>query len=388
MADLLAEAKALEGELIALRRDLHSRPELSGREYATSARVLEELRKLGIDAKQTADTGVVGVLCGAYPGKCVALRADLDALPIHEETNLEFKSGNPGVMHACGHDMHAAALIGAAKLLAARRNELRGSVKFFFQPDEEENGGARRMIDEGCMENVNAVFAAHADPELPAGMVGIRSGAAYASSNPFDITVRGKSCHGAQPHLGCDAIVAASAMVGALQTVVSRRLSPMDCAVVTVGSFHSGTARNIVADEARLSGIIRCFGDEMRRRLAAEIAALAEGVAASYGVEAQVEVQWGYAGVINDEAMTACVHSSAARLLGEANITDRVFPTLTTEDFGAYQACAPGSYWHFGVGCKGKENAPLHNPLFNPDEAALKYAAALHAQTALDYLNA
>lgn len=387
MADLLAEAAALEGELIALRRDLHSCPELSGREYATSARVLEELGKLGIEARQTAETGVVGVLRGAFPGKCVALRADLDALPIQETTNLEFQSKNPGVMHACGHDMHAAALIGAAKLLSARRNELRGSVKFFFQPDEEENGGAQRMIDEGCMDGVDAIFAAHTDPELPAGTVGIKSGAAYAASNPFDIIVRGRSCHGAQPHLGCDAIVAASAMVGALQTVISRRLSPRDCAVVTIGRFHSGAARNIVADEARLSGIIRCFGDQMRRRLADEITTLVEGVAASYGVEVQVEIQWGYAGVMNDAAMTDCLRRSAVKLLGEGRITDSIFPTLTTEDFGAFQACAPGSYWHFGVGRHGESNAPLHNPGFNPDEAALKYAAALHAQTVLDYLN-
>jgi len=387
MPDFLAEAAAIEADMIALRRGFHQRPELGRAEHATSARIAEELSRLGIEVRKAAGTGVVGIFRGARPGRCVALRADMDALPVEEATGLPFSSENPGVMHACGHDMHAAALLGAARLLADRRAALCGSVRFFFQPDEEGDGGAQRMIDDGCMEGVDAVFGAHVSPELPVGMVAVRPGKAYAASNPFDLTVRGRSAHGAEPHLGADAIVAASAMVGALQTLVSRTVSPLESAVVSVGSFHAGTARNIIAGEAQLSGIIRCFGHAMRRELTERMSALIQGMAAAHGVEAELKIHWGYSGVINDEKMTALLHASAVKLLGEGAVTDETFPTLGTEDFGAFLDAAPGSYWHVGVGRPGCKNFPLHNPGFNPDESALKIAAALHAQTAWDFLS-
>lgn len=387
MIDFLAEASAIESDLIALRREIHRRPELGRHEEITSRLVERELTKLGIPSRRVADTGVVGELTGALPGPIIALRADMDALPIQEQSGLSCASEVPGAMHACGHDLHTAALLGAARILAAHQSELCGSVRFLFQPDEEGDGGATRMIDEGCMDGVSAVFGAHVAPEYPCGTVGVRFGKAYAASNPFDITLRGRSSHGAEPHLGADAIVAASALVGAIQTLVSREVSPLDSAVISIGSLHAGTARNIIADEAKLSGIIRCFGPEMRRQLAERLTAMAISVAAAHGCEAEVRVQWGYSGIINDDAVTAHIQKSAAALLGECNVIVEPLPSLTTEDFGEFLSCAPGTFWHIGAGHPDRENPPLHNPRFNPDEGALKIAAALHARTAWDYLN-
>jgi amidohydrolase len=230
-------------------------------------------------------------------------------------------------------------------------------------------------------------YRAHVAPEYPAGTVGVRYGKAYAASNPFDIVLRGRSSHGAEPHLGSDVIIAAGALVGAIQTLVSREISPLDSAVISIGSLHAGTARNIIADEARLSGIIRCFGPEMRRLLADRLTAMANAIAAAHDAEADVSIQWGYSGIINDDAMTALVQQSAEKLLGKPSVAVEPAPSLTTEDFGELLSRAPGSFWHVGVGLSGAENPPLHNPRFNPDESALKIAAALHAQIAWDYLN-
>lgn len=387
MFNLLNEAAAIEADLIALRRLIHRRPELGRTESETTRLIESELDKLGIPHRRTADTGVVAELTGALPGPAVALRADMDALPVQEKTDLPYASEIPGVMHACGHDFHTAALLGAARLLSAHRDRLHGSVRFLFQPDEEGDGGAQRMIDDGCMKGVKAVFGAHVTPELPAGKVSVRYGKAYAASNPFDIVVRGSSCHGAEPHLGTDAIVAASAIVSALQTLVSREVSPLDSAVISVGSFHAGSARNIIADEARLSGIIRCFGHEMRKFLTDRVIAVSEGIAAAHGASAEVTIHWGYEGVINDNAMTALVQKNASDLLGSSHVIVEPSPSLTTEDFGAFLNHAPGAFWHLGVGCAGCENPPLHNARFNPDESALKIAAALHAKVAMDFLS-
>lgn len=387
MPTLLSEAAALEAEIIALRRNIHRHPELGRSETATSSLVERTLNALGIETRRIAGTGIVGELRGAEPGPIVALRADMDALPIQEQTGLAFASETPNIMHACGHDLHTAALLGTARLLATRRNSIYGAVRFLFQPDEEGDGGAQRMIDEGCMEGVSAVFGAHVAPELPVGTVGVRFGKAYAASNPFDIMLYGRSAHGAEPHLGADAIVAASALVGAIQTLVSREVSPLDPAVISIGSFHAGTARNIIADEAHISGIIRCFGAEMRTHLTRRLTALAEGIAAAHGVQADVRIQWGYSGIINDPAMTALVRDSAAGLLGQGAVTVEQEPSLTTEDFGAFLEHAPGSFWHIGVGRPDCPCVPLHNPCFNPDESALRFAAALHAQLAMDALS-
>lgn len=387
MIHFLSEAAAMQSHLIELRRELHRHPELGRNEKLTQRLLERELCALSIPFRRCAETGIVAELTGALPGKTVALRADMDALPILEQTGLPYASENSGVMHACGHDIHVAALLGAARLLAAHRSQLRGAIRFLFQPDEEGDGGAKRMIEEGCMDNVSAVFGAHVAPEYPVGTIGVRFGKAYAASNPFDITLRGKSSHGAEPHLGTDTIAAVGSLICAIQTLTSREVSPLDSAVISIGSLHAGSARNIIADEAHLSGIIRCFGEEMRTRLAQRLTAVTNSVAAAHGVNAEINIQWGYSGIINDVEMTAHVQACVARLFGASSVLVEPEPSLTTEDFGEFLTYAPGSYWHIGVGRSDGETAPLHNPRFNPDESALHLAAALHAQIAWDFLS-
>ena len=378
----MAEAGSQREEMIAIRRELHRHPEMGRKETRTQALILDHLKALGLMPRPAADTGVVVDLPGSGPGPIVALRADIDALPIQEATGLPFASEVPGFMHACGHDLHIAALLGAAKLLSRPGQDYPGTVRLLFQPDEEGDGGAARMVAEGAMEGVACVYGCHVAPELPAGRVAFCSGKAYAASNPFDITVYGESAHGAEPENGRDALFAACEIVQALQSIVSREIAPLESAVITVGSLHAGTARNILAGEARLSGILRCFGEEARHKLTARIDAIAALTAQAHGVRAETAIQWGYAGVVNDPAETAFARGVAERLLGTERVEDYP-PSLTTEDFGAFLQCVPGSYWHLGVGRPDAVNPPLHNPCFDPDEGALPIAAALHAQLAM-----
>lgn len=389
--EILREAKALQDEMTALRRDIHAHPELGGRETRTQALILRELAAMGIEARPCAETGVLGLLRGGRAGKTIGLRADIDALPIQEETGLDFSSRNPGVMHACGHDTHTAALLGAARLLSAHRADLRGNVKFFFQPDEENNGGAQRMVDDGCLENphVDAVFGGHSATSAPAGQYLLKYGQSYAASNPFRIVVHGKGCHGAFPASGIDAVAVACQIVCALQTLVSRRIPATDSAVVTVGAFHAGTAGNIIAETAELKGIIRTLGPEMRARMCALVEETAQGVAIAMGARAEVTIIESYPGVVNTDDMTALVENSMAALVGRENIVMEKVPGMGTEDFGAFFMGhnIPGCYAHFGFGDGGREcGYPAHGPHFRVNEAGLAYAAALHAQVVFDYL--
>ena len=385
MVDWLAEANQMLPETVELRRRIHRHPELSGCERRTQALVMDRLRALGLAPEAVADTGVVCDVAGTGEGPVVALRADMDALPLDEQTNVEWISQEPGCMHACGHDMHTAALLGAASLLARHRDAFRGRVRLLFQPDEEMNGGAQRMIDAGCLAGVSAVFGAHVAPELRCGSVAFCPGKAYAASNPFDIVVRGSGAHGAEPHLGVDALEAACAVVEQLQTIVSREVSPLEPAVITVGSLHAGTAGNILAEEARLSGILRCYGPGMRARLTERIRQVAAQTAAARRATAETTIHWSYGGVINDPEATRFAQAEARRLLGAASVEDYP-PTLTTEDFGAFLERTPGTFWHLGVGREGAENAPLHSPRFDPDERALAAGMAMHAALAVGWL--
>ena len=385
MGSFLQEASGIAAGMIDIRRRIHRRPEPGRREVQTAALVEDELRALGLSPRRAAGTGVTADITGMLPGPVVALRADMDALPIRESTGLPYASENDGWMHACGHDLHTAALLGAARLLCARRGQLRGTVRLLFQPDEENDGGAERMIAEGCMNGVSAVFGAHCAPELPCGTVAFCPGKAYAASNPFDIIVHGRSAHGAEPHLGTDAVSAAAAVVTALHSIVDRELDPFEPAVITIGRFQAGSARNVIADEARLSGILRCFGPQMRARLTERVRAIAEGTARAHGAEAEVSFVWGYGGIINDPGATRFARETAGSLLGPEQVTDYP-PTLTTEDFGFFLDKAPGTFWHLGVGRPGTGCTPLHTPTFDPDEDALVPAAALHAQIAWRWL--
>ncbi len=386
---LLQEAKSLGPWLQEIFFQIHRNPELGQQEHETQALILAELKKLGIEAEPIADTGVLGIIRGGKPGKTVAFRADMDALPVEEQTDLPYRSQVPGVMHACGHDSHVTVLLGAAKMLASRRETLQGNVKLFFQPDEEGWGGAERMIAAGCMEDprVDAVFFGHSTPSVPTGAVTVRSGSVNAASNAFSLTFHGKGSHGASPQSGTDVIVAACQVVTALQTICSRRTSPTDSIVVTVGAFHAGVAGNVLPETAKLDGMIRTLNPETRARAKEDFRQIVSGIAEAMGVEVDIDLRDGYAATINDEAMTQLMRASAEKLLGSENVHASKNPSMGTEDFAYFSQVAPGCYYSFGVSDPAKSNVPLHNPRYTVDPDALPYGAALYVQIAEDFLS-
>lgn len=368
---------------------LHRCPELGKRERQTAAAVRRQLEKLDIPSVPLADTGTMAVIRGGKPGKTIGFRADIDALPIEEASGVPYASQTPGVMHACGHDFHTAALLGAAELLQRRRDTLPGVVKLFFQPDEEGDGGAARMIAAGCMEapHVDAMLCCHVESGIPTGTLMTRPGPICAASNPFTVTLRGRGSHGAKPHLGTDVIVAGAQIITALQTISSRRTSPTEPVVVTVGSFHSGGAGNVLPEDAKLTGILRTMGGGARERVKADFHAIVSGIAAGMGVEADIEIFESYPGCINDRAMTELLLSSARKVLGDRNVLEQDAPTLGTDDFGYFSSAVPGCYFYIGVGNEAKGYTfPNHNPHFAADPDALPLAAAVEAQAAIDYL--
>ena len=386
---LLSQARAIGPDLHTIFQEIHEHPELGNREERTAALIRRRLETLGWEVTPVAGTGTVGLLRGAKSGPTIAIRADIDALPITEETGLPYASQTPGVMHACGHDFHTAALLGAAQLLAKRKETLAGNVKLFFQPDEEGDGGAARMIAAGCMENphVDAAFCCHVESGIPTGTVSVRSGPICAASNPFAITLRGRGSHGAKPHLGTDVIVAGAQIVTALQTIASRRTSPTEPVVVTVGTFHSGTAGNVLAETAELTGILRTMGGEARERVKEDFRNIVSGMAAAMGVEAEVTIFESYPGCRNDPAMTELLRRAAGEVLGRENVWELPEPSLGTDDFGYFSDAVPGCYYYIGVGSEAKGfTFPNHNPRFAADPEALPLAAAVHVQTVLDFL--
>lgn len=383
MPNSLAQAEAIAPELYALRRAFHRCPELGNREFQTAARIEDYLRGLNIPARRLLDTAVVARLEGGLPGRTVALRADMDALPLTEATGAEFASENPGVMHACGHDIHMAAALGAARLLAARREQLPGTVIFLFQPDEEGRGGAQRMIAAGTLEGVDAVFGAHVSPELPLGCVGVRYGKFYAASDTFRIVVNGVSAHGAEREKGVDALGAAADLVGRL-IALPKALTPGERGVVSVGTLRAGAAENALADRAEFAGIIRTLGSQARAELKRRFREAVDAALADWGATAEVELRESYPGVVNDDAMTALAEDAARALLGAENVRVLPRPTMTTEDFGYFLLERPGSFYHIGAGCP----LPLHNTAFLPDDRAAVIAAATHAAVIEAFLGA
>ncbi len=387
--NLRQEAEGISGKLRDLYRIIHQNPELGRQELETSVLVERRLLAMGLRADRVAETGIVGLLQGGKPGKTVALRAELDALPIQEDSGLPWSSQNPGVMHACGHDFHTAALLGAAQLLSAHRAELPGSVKFFFQPDEEGEGGAQPMIAAGCMLDppVDAVFGFHCDSQLPVGSISVMEGRICAASNPFRITLRGKGAHGARPQDGNDVIVAGAQIVSGIQTIVSRRTAPTEPVVISVGTFHSGTAGNVLATEARLTGIIRTLGGEVRQQVTGEFRRMVAALAAAWDVEAEIEIEESYPGVLNDPAMTRLVRRSAGELLGGNHVLSGRTPSMGTDDFGYFSRKAPGCYFQLGTADpQWPERWHSHTPQFRISEEALPLAAALYAKIVLDFL--
>ncbi len=378
--DYLSEAAELESELFSLREAFHRMPELGNHEFKTAERIEHTLRALGLRPRRVLDTGVVATLHGSRPGPTIALRADMDALPVQETTLVPFASKTSGVMHACGHDVHLASALGAAMLLSRHRHDLCGSVRFLFQPDEEGEGGAERMIAAGCMKGVSAVFGGHVTPDLPAGVVGVRYGKFYAASDTFQIRLFGRAAHGAEREKGIDALEAGAILVQELIRLPERLTG--ERSVVSVGTFRAGTARNIVADEAEITGIMRTLGDEARLTMRSLMRDACRGVANQTDVSVEIQLQKSYSGVINHDAETDHVRRVAGKLFGRKNVVVLDLPTMKTDDFGYFLLHHPGVYYHFGAGC----DKPLHSPDFLPEAHTALTGAALHAAVLHSYL--
>ncbi|MDI3339690.1 MAG: amidohydrolase [Sphaerobacter sp.] len=383
------EVERITSDLIADRRYFHQHPELGFQEENTARVVAERLRALDLEVQTgVAKTGVVGVLRGARPGRTVLLRADMDALPIEEENDVPYRSQNPGVMHACGHDAHTAILLGVARILAGMRAEIAGTVKFAFQPAEELVSGAKPMIEAGVMENprVDACFGLHVWQDLPVGVIGVRSGPLMASGDHFHAVVRGRSAHAAQPHLGIDATLVACQAVVALQSLVSREVDPLQAAVVTVGQLHAGTAHNIIAGQAEFAGTVRTFDADVRRQLSERVPALIRAVAAVMGATAEVEYRFGVPATVNDPAMTAIVRAAASEVVGAEHVVEAT-PTMGSEDMSFFLEAAPGCYFFAGSRNDGAgKTGGHHHPRFDIDEQVLPIGVETLVRATLAYL--
>ena len=369
-------------EVTQTRHHLHQNPELSGQERQTGDYVAERLRALGVENIQTglAGHGVTGILGGDKPGPMIALRADMDALPIAEDSGLPYASLCPGVMHACGHDGHTATLLGTAAVLAERRDSLPGPVKLIFQPAEETVGGAEAMVEAGVLDGVESIYALHGWPQLDIGQIGCRPGPMMASADGFDLLITGKGGHAAYPHLTVDPILIGAQVVSAWQTLASREVSPLDSVVVTVTQFHAGTAYNVIPSTARLSGTVRCLSNTVRAEMPARMERIAQGLCAAFRAEGEFVYNAGPPVVVNDARLNAQVEAVGRELLGPDNVTFLETPTMGAEDFAYYLLHIPGVMFRLGV---GTEVSALHTPTYNFSDGALPYGMALFAHLAL-----
>lgn len=375
-------------ELVAVRRMLHACPELDFDLKETAGIVGGQLDSLGIPWRFVAGTGIAALLEGKEPGRTVLLRADMDALPVEEEGDHPWRSKYPGRMHACGHDVHTACLLGAARRLAEQRGGFAGRVLFVFQPAEETSGGALPMIRDGLLEGLDpdGAFALHCDPSRPAGTVGVHPGAVRAASDMFDCVVRGRGTHGAEPHNGDDVIAIACRVVAALHELVGRTVSPAEPAVLSIGSFHGGNARNVLPERVEFSGILRTMKQDTRIALKARIRRTVMNIPDVLGAVGEVTFTEGYPALVNDSALADLVLRSAAEALGEENVSVLLDPSMGVDDFSFFLQRMPGCYFMLGTGTGTGKDAPLHSPRFTPDERCLAAGTDVLVRTALSFL--
>jgi len=388
-------AGKLAPKMVELRRDLHMHPELGNRETRTGALLVERLRALGIEVRYpVARTGVIAVLRGGRPGRTAALRADIDALPIEERNAVPYKSLNPGVKHACGHDAHTTIVLGTAEVLAKMRARLPGTVVFIFQPAEEgppdgEEGGAPLMVKEGVLDNpkVGAIFGLHMDATLDVGQVGWSVGPIFASSDRFVITVMGKKVHGAYPHMGLDPVPVAAEMVQAMQLIVSRQIDAQNPKVLTIGSIHGGNRFNIIADQVTMEGTMRTLDATVRKEMKERLKRTVDGVAAAHGTTATLRfVDEGNDVTVNDAALTRASVGSLERVYGAARVLE-VKPQMGAEDFASFAARVPALYIKMGMRNEAKGiTAMIHTEDFDIDEAVLPLGVRAMSTLVWDYL--
>jgi amidohydrolase len=383
-------------DVIQVRRDFHMWPELGFHETRTSAKIAELLASLEIPVRTgLGKTGVVGVLTGRMiePSarqrqKVIALRTDIDALPIQEDTGLEFASKNPGVMHACGHDLHAAIMLGTAMVLSKLREHFAGQVKFIFQPAEERLGGGRVLVAEGVLQEpvVDCVFGCHVWPSVPYGKVAVKVGPMMAAVDDFDIQVIGKGGHGATPHEAIDAIVIGAEIVSALQTIVSRNIDSTSAAVVTIGTFQSGTSSNIIAEKAVITGTVRTLTEDVQSKVADRLRTICHGIAEAHGAKCIVNYKKGYPALVNSPECVKLVEDVAIDVVGDGNLINLDLPVMASEDFAFYAEKVPAAYFLLGVA--NDSSGSLHSPKYSPPENIMCKGIEMFVRLALRYLGA
>jgi amidohydrolase len=389
---LKSDIDELVPDMIAMRRDLHEHPELAFEEVRTSGIVAQRLRTMGLEVQTgIAKTGVIGLLRGgaSKPGaKTIAIRADMDALPIYEMNDIEYRSTIDGKMHACGHDGHTTILLAVADILNKRREELTGNVKFVFQPAEERVGGAEPMIKEGAMQDVDGIIGLHLVSDSPLGLVGVRSGAVFASADRYILTVKGRGGHAAMPETTVDPIVISAYIVTALQTLISRETSPLSPAVITIGKIQAGTAFNIIPESAEMHGTMRAFNVEHRHKLIRRIGEIAQGIATAMGGSSTLELFDGCPPCVNDAKMTEIVRGAAIAAVGEHDVdTSDDVMSAASDDMACFLEAVPGCYFIVGAKNEAKgANYPHHHPRFNIDEDALPIGVEVLTRAAMDYL--
>ena len=379
-------AETLKPRLIEIRRHIHSHPELSGQEHQTAAYVAGVLSSCGIVVQEAiGKTGVIGELVGRTDDRLVAIRTDMDALPITERTSLEFASRKPGIMHACGHDVHTTVGLGTAMVLSQLGEVLPGNTRFLFQPAEEIAQGASWMVQDGAMNDVSAIFSVHVFPSIPAGSVGIRYGALTAAADDLEIIIMGESGHGARPHEAVDAIWIASQVIATLQQAISRTQNPLRPMVLTIGQISGGRAPNVIADQVRLQGTVRSLHPETHANLPDWIEGIVANVCNAFVARYEINYRRGVPSVQNDLALTQLLEASAREAWGSDRVQILSEPSLGAEDFAMYLQHAPGTMFRLGVGFRDKANYPLHHPQFEVDESAIVTGVVTLAYTIYQY---
>lgn len=387
LSEIKTLAETLAPRLIEIRRHLHAHPELSGEEYQTAAYVAGVLSSCGIHVQEAVGkTGVVGELIGqGTDQRTLAIRTDMDALPIHERTQLDFASRTPGVMHACGHDVHTTLGLGTAMILSQLTKSLPGNIRFLFQPAEEIAQGAKWMVKDGAIESVDAIFGVHVFPSIPARNIGIRYGALTAAADDLEIIIQGESGHGARPHEAIDAIWIAAQVITTLQQAISRTQNSLHPIVLTIGKIEGGRASNVIADMVKMVGTVRSLHPDSHESLPQWIENIVAGICQIYGAKYKVNYRRGVPSVQNDPHLTKILEAASREAWGSDRIQIIPEPSLGAEDFSVYLEKIPGCMFRLGVGHNQKENYPLHNPLFEVDEASILTGVVTLAYTAYQY---
>ncbi len=385
---ILDLAKSKEKEIVDLRRTLHMHPEIAHKEYETQKILLERLENLDAEIRKVAGTGIEALIRGKGKGKTVALRADMDALPINEENDVEYKSKNPGFMHACGHDTHMSMVYGAALVFNEIKEKINGNIKLIFQPAEEEGtlGGAKPMIEEGVLNNVDYILGMHVWPELPEGTVGYRAGPFFAAADNIIIEIIGKGGHGAKPDMTVDPIMVSARVIDALQTIASREIDPLEPKVITIGSIHGGTAHNIIPDRVELKGTVRTMNPKTRENMEKTIERIISGITSAHGANYKLTYIYGYPVLVNDKLVTERVKSAIEELIGKDNVVEAK-PTMGGEDFAYYLQKVSGTFLVLGV--YNEKLGYVHNvhtSRFNINEKILPLGSAVLLQGALELL--